>query len=42
MDRRTGKLDEAAFRALDEQLRAEAVEILREIDETPAGAGAPR
>lgn len=32
MDFRTGKLDEADFRAIDRQLRAEAVELLREID----------
>jgi hypothetical protein len=32
MDRRTGKLSEEDWRALDRQLRAEAVEILRRID----------
>ena len=32
MDFRMGKLSEADFRALDRQLRAEAVEILRQID----------
>ena len=32
MDFRMGKLSEADFRALDRQLRAEAVEILRELD----------
>jgi hypothetical protein len=32
MDHRTGKLDEADWRAVDRQLRAEAVAILREID----------
>ena len=32
MDFRTGKLSEADFRALDRQLRAEAVEILHELD----------
>jgi hypothetical protein len=31
-DYRTGKLSEQDFRALDRQLRAEAVEILRQID----------
>ena len=31
-DYRTGKLSEQDFRALDRQLRAEAVEILRAID----------
>jgi hypothetical protein len=33
LDRRTGKLDEDDFRALDRELRAEAVAILRELDE---------
>ena len=32
MDHRTGKLDEADWRAVDRQLRAEAVAILRQID----------
>ena len=32
LDFRTGKLDEADHRAIDRQLRAEAVEILRQID----------
>jgi len=32
MDFRTGKLSDADFRALDRQLRGEAVEILRELD----------
>ena len=32
MDHRTGKLSEEDFRALDRQLRAEAVVILRELD----------
>ncbi|HEX2085067.1 MAG TPA: hypothetical protein VHF89_05250 [Solirubrobacteraceae bacterium] len=32
LDRRTGKLSEQDFRALDRQLRAEAVAILRELD----------
>ena len=32
MDFRMGKLSEADFRALDRQLRAEAVEILRDLD----------
>jgi len=35
LDHRTGKLSEADFRALDRQLRAEAVEILRAIDALP-------
>jgi hypothetical protein len=33
MDMRTGKLSAEDHRALDRQLRAEAVEILRELDE---------
>ena len=33
MDRRTGKLDEADWRAIDRQLRAEAVAILRRLDQ---------
>lgn len=32
LDHRTGKLSEEDFRALDRQLRGEAVEILRELD----------
>jgi uncharacterized membrane protein YccC len=32
-DYRTGKLSEADYRVLDRQLRAEAVEVLRAIDE---------
>ena len=32
LDRRTGKLDDADWRAIDRQLRAEAVELLRRID----------
>ena len=32
LDRRTGKLDDADWKAIDRQLRAEAVAILREID----------
>jgi hypothetical protein len=32
LDHRTGKLDEADWRAVDRQLRAEAVELLRRID----------
>jgi Na+-transporting methylmalonyl-CoA/oxaloacetate decarboxylase gamma subunit len=32
LDYRTGKLDEADWRAIDRQLRAEAVAILRSID----------
>jgi hypothetical protein len=33
LDRRTGKLSEEDWHALDAQLRAEAVEILRRLDE---------
>ena len=33
MDRRTGKLSDADWRAQDRALRAEAVEILRRLDE---------
>jgi hypothetical protein len=33
LDYRTGKLSEEDFRAIDRQLRAEAVEILRQIDD---------
>ena len=32
MDFRTGKLSDADYKALDRQLRGEAVEILRELD----------
>jgi hypothetical protein len=32
LDYRTGKLSEADWRGLDEQLRAEAVELLRQLD----------
>jgi len=39
-DHRTGKLSDDDFRALDRQLRAEAVEILREIDELDARSSA--
>jgi hypothetical protein len=33
LDHRTGKLSEADWRSLDRDLRAEAVEILRRLDE---------
>ena len=33
LDLRTGKLSEADWRAVDRQLRAEAMEILRRLDE---------
>ena len=32
LDFRTGKLSEADFKAMDRELRAEAVELLRELD----------
>jgi hypothetical protein len=35
LDMRTGKLSETDWRALDRGLRAEAVEILRRLDELP-------
>jgi hypothetical protein len=35
LDHRTGKLSEADWRAMDRGLRAEAVEILRRLDELP-------
>jgi hypothetical protein len=39
-DFRTGKLSDEDFRALNRQLRAEAVEILRAIDELESRSGA--
>ncbi len=36
MDFQTGKLSEADHKALDRQLRAEAMEVLRAIDEETA------
>jgi hypothetical protein len=47
LDHRTGKLSDSDYRALDTELRAEAIEILRRIDgvrgraEDPAPASAP-
>jgi hypothetical protein len=43
MDFRTGKLSEEDFRAIDRELRGEAVEILRRLDELddPAEPGRP-
>ena len=35
LDHRTGKLGEADWRELDAQLRAEAMEILRRLDDAP-------
>jgi hypothetical protein len=37
MDFRTGKLSEADYKAIDRQLRAEAMEILRRLDALGAG-----
>jgi hypothetical protein len=37
MDFRTGKLSEADWRAIDRQLRAEAVDVLRRLDALGAG-----
>jgi len=33
LDHRTGKLDDADWRAIDRQLRAEAMELLRRLDD---------
>jgi hypothetical protein len=41
LDHRTGKLSDADWRALDRTLRAEAVGILRRLDELPGGSGEP-
>jgi Na+-transporting methylmalonyl-CoA/oxaloacetate decarboxylase gamma subunit len=38
LDHRTGKLDDADWRAIDRQLRAEAVELLRRLDALGADA----
>ena len=37
LDYRTGKLSEADWKRLDRELRQEAIEILRAIDELPPG-----
>jgi hypothetical protein len=42
LDYRTGKLSEADWRALDRGLRADAVEILRRLDELPTSAADAR
>jgi hypothetical protein len=42
LDYRTGKLSEADWRVLDRGLRAEAVEILRRLDELPTSAADAR
>jgi hypothetical protein len=41
LDHRTGKLDDADWRAIDRELRAEAVVILRRIDALGAPAAEP-
>ena len=41
LDHRTGKLDEADWRAIDHQLRGEAVAILRRIDRVGAPVSQP-
>jgi hypothetical protein len=41
LDFRTGKLSREDYRALDSQLRAEAVDILHQLDAMPAGAAPP-
>jgi type II secretory pathway pseudopilin PulG len=41
LDHRTGKLSDADWRALDRTLRAEAVGILRRLDEVPEDELAP-
>ena len=42
LDYRTGKLSEADWRGLDRGLRAEAMDILRRIDELPTSGGDQR
>ena len=42
LDYRTGKLSEADWRGLDRGLRAEAVEILRRLDELPTSGADER
>ena len=42
LDFRTGKLSEADWRVVDRGLRAEAVEILRQLDELPTPAAEAR
>ena len=41
MDFRTGKLSEADYKAIDRQLRAEAVELLRRLDALGASGDVP-
>jgi hypothetical protein len=42
LDRRTGKLSDADWRAIDRTLRREAIEILRRLDELPGRDGPAR
>jgi type II secretory pathway component PulM len=42
LDYRTGKLSEADWRVMDRSLRAEAVEVLRALDDLPTSNGAER
>ena len=42
LDYRTGKLSEADWRVMDRSLRAEAVDILRALDDLPTSNGAER
>jgi type II secretory pathway component PulM len=42
LDYRTGKLSEADWRAIDRSLRADAVAILRALDDLPTSNGAER
>jgi hypothetical protein len=42
LDYRTGKLSDSDWRAMDRSLRAEAVEILRALDDLPTSNGAER
>jgi hypothetical protein len=41
LDRRMGKLSEEDWRAVDRELRAEAIEILRELDRLGGGGPLP-
>ena len=41
LDYRTGKLSEADWRALDRQLRREAVDVLHRLDELDGDGGGP-
>jgi hypothetical protein len=41
LDYRTGKLDEADWKRLDRELRAEAIDILRRLDEVAPREDAP-